>query len=60
MDGRCALIKLAYLVMTAVAVIAVADIPENADLVLGMVTPAGAAFYWPGIAPAAAQSTRRR
>ena len=41
---KVALIKLAYLVMTAVAVYSVAAAPANAELVLGMVTPAGAAF----------------
>jgi len=41
---KVALIKLAYLVMAAVAVFSVAGVPADAELVLGMVTPAGGAF----------------
>jgi ABC-type transport system involved in multi-copper enzyme maturation permease subunit len=41
---KVALIKLAYLLMAGLAVFSVAATPVDADLVLGMVTPAGAAF----------------
>jgi ABC-type transport system involved in multi-copper enzyme maturation permease subunit len=41
---KVALIKVAYLLMTGLAVFSVASMPVDADLVLGMVTPFGAAF----------------
>jgi ABC-type transport system involved in multi-copper enzyme maturation permease subunit len=41
---KVALIKVAYLVMAAVAVFSVANTPADAELVLGMVSPAGSAF----------------
>jgi len=41
---KVALIKLAYLAMTVLAFYVVAGIPANADLVLGMIPPAGFAL----------------
>lgn len=41
---KTVLIKLAFLVVAAAAAYAIADIPANAPLVMGMVSPAGFAF----------------